>query len=547
MCNGSRRKNVLFLISVLFVALPVRAVSTYTCSTFTEDGGGNFPGVFPTSINNQGHIAGSFYPSSPFGTVPFYVDASGMNLPFTAPPFATAENYAISSVNNAGQVAGTALDSTISPPLYRGFISNPDGTFVVIYPPANTPDRHYSDVFVSSINDQGDTSGVVSATDASNVTTGYRFIRDSAGFFTLFDASPYVPSLPTGIDPLFQPKLNNSRFVLLGYPFPSVLRSPDGSETTLVYRIGARYSASGSDNTGATFYGINNAGLIVGDAFAPFVMGPNGNAPAVVCPEYRDSLNFARAYAINDNGVVTGNIQFSGTVFVATPTGFQSGLKLSNTSWGFSPNPVGVQGGSGTIYVSSTGTADLTFVSISVGARDGNDSPGDFTIAGTTCMPQQYSASTLAPGQFCSISFTFSPTGAGARTAQIQIEDDAPDSPHIIRISGTGLGKGRLQFSNDYWQFSQQPVGQTSGPGIVYIYNPGTDAINFSSIAISGVNSSDFAIDANSCAAAIAPYTTCAVSFRFTPQAVGPRNATLVFNNDSGTGRQVIPLTGSGF
>ena len=291
---------------------------------------------------------------------------------------------------------------------------------------------------------------------------------------------------------------------------------------------------------------MNNTGMIVGDAFAPFVMDPDGNAPAVVCSDYRDRLNLLRAYSINDNGVIAGGIGFSGAVFVATPTGSHSGMQLSNTSWGFSPSPAGVQGGSGIIYVSSTGAADLNFVSISIGVRDGADSPTDFTITGNTCMAQRYTAAALAPGQPCTISFTFTPNGAGARTAQIQIEDDAPDGPHLIRLNGMGLGKGRLQFSNDYWQFNQQPVGQPSGPGVIYIYNPGTDAINFSSIAISG-NSSDFAIGANSCGAAIAPYTTCAIAFQFTPQAAGGRSSTLVFIDDSSTGRQAIPLTGTGY
>jgi hypothetical protein len=291
---------------------------------------------------------------------------------------------------------------------------------------------------------------------------------------------------------------------------------------------------------------MNNTGLFVGSANAPFVMDANGNAPAVVCPQYSNSLSFAKAYAINDDGVVTGNLLFSGSVFVATPTGIHSGLKLSNTSWGFSPNPVGVQGGSGTIYVTSTGAADLTFVAISIGARDGNDTPADFAITGNTCMAGSDAARTLAPNQFCAISFTFTPAGPGARTAQLQIEDDAPDSPHIIRLDGTGLGKGRLQFSNDYWQFNPQPVAQVSGPGTVYIYNPGTETINFSSIAISGAQAGDFAIGSNSCGAAVAPYTTCSVAFQFTAQGPGLRSAALVFSDDSGSGRQVVALSGTG-
>lgn len=269
-----------------------------------------------------------------------------------------------------------------------------------------------------------------------------------------------------------------------------MLRLPDGSEKPLSYKIGVRYSQSELVDSLGVVYGMNNTGLFAGSANAPFVMDANGNAPAVVCPQYSNGLSFAKAYAINDDGVVTGNLLFSGTVFVATPTGVHSG-----------------------------------FVAISIGARDGNDTPTDFAITGNTCMAGSDAASTLAPNQFCAISFTFTPTGPGARTAQLQIEDDAPDSPQIIWLDGTGVGKGRLQFSNEYWQFNPQPVAQVSGPGIVYIYNPGTETINFSSIAISGAQAADFAMGSNSCGAAVAPYTTCSVTFQFTPQGTGLRSA----------------------
>jgi hypothetical protein len=543
MFRPSFRPCVFVLLIAPGILPRAQAVSTYTCSTFTKSSEPSFPRVFPTGINNARNIAGSFY-SSASGVFPFFTDESGMDLPFAVPPFATSPQYIISSVNNQGQVAGTALDTTLSPALYRGFISNADGTYFVIEPPANTPNQRFSDILVFGINDRGETSGLVPITSADNLTRDYRFKRDSAGFFSFFDPGPpYTLFLPSGnisnfIDPRFQTKINNSGAVLLGNPFFNTLRLPDGTERLLRYPI---------DNTPATFYGLNNTGLLVGDALAPFVMDTSGNAPAVVCPNSADPISFFRAYALNNDGVVTGAIEFSDTVFVATPTGFHSGLQLSDREWGFSPNPVGVQGGSGTIYIGSTGTADLNFVSISIGAREPSDSPRDFTITGNTCMPQQYVATPLPPGQFCAISFTFTPTGPGARTAQIQVEDDAPDAPHFIRLNATGLGKGALQFSNGYWQFNAQAVGRTSGPGTIYIYNPGTDPINVASIAVSGANASEFAITAISCGSVIAPYTTCSVSFAFTPQATGARSAALVFRDDSGTGRQVVPLSGVGF
>lgn len=521
-----------------------KAVSSYTCTTFTEPGETFFPHIYPTGINNAGNIAGNASLGS--GALPFFTDVNGMNLPFAVPPFAVSPNYIVTSVNNQGQVAGTALDTTLSPPLYRGFISNPDGSYSAIEPPANTPEQSFSDVFVFGINDRGETSGWLPITSSDNITRNYAFKRDTAGFFSFFDPGYSLFGMSRNISDYLdqgQAKINNSGAVLLG----NSLRLPDGTKRVLSYPITQRYYPGGVDSGGAGFSGMNNTGLFVGNAFAPFVMDSDGNAPVVVCPDYAGQLNLLRAYAINDAGVVTGGILFSNTVFVATPTGFHARMQLSNKEWGFSPSPAGVQGGSGTIYIGSTGTADLNFFAVSIGPRDASDSPRDFTMVENTCMSQRYLATPLPPGQFCAVSFTFTPGGPGARTAQIQIEDDAPDAPHIIRLNGTGLGKRKLQFSNEYWQFNAQPVGQTSGPGTIYIYNPGTDPINVASIAVSGANASDFSVSANSCGNAIAPYTTCAVSFAFTPQAAGSRSAMLVFMDDSGTGRQVLPLTGVGY
>ena len=55
-----------------------------------------------------------------------------------------------------------------------------------------------------------------------------------------------------------------------------------------------------------------------------------------------------------------------------------------NTSWGFSPSPAGQQGGSGIIYLSSTGAADLNIEAVVIDGRDANDSPGDFNVKMTT-------------------------------------------------------------------------------------------------------------------------------------------------------------------
>jgi hypothetical protein len=498
----------------------------------------------PTGINRQGQIAGSF--SNGFSLGWFFADSSGTSLPVTIPP-PFGDNAALTSVNNLGQVAGSGLDKTVSPARYRGFVSNPDGTYSLIDPPVSTPTQIFSDIYVLSMNDNGDLAGTLPVKDDKGVLTKYTFIRDAAGFFTLFDPSVNQFSIiSVSSSPELWPKINNTKDVLLSdYPsaFTWRVRHPDGSEAPVV-------PPGMTEDVGLHVYGWNNAGTIVDGSFAaPLVLKPDGRAPAIVCPQIDATQGQLTPYAINDDGVVTGSVGFfiATTVFVATPTGLQAGLQLSFDHWSFPPTPVGEQGATGMIYVNSTGAADLNIVSISVGKPPIQlDTPADFTITNNTCGGFNLQRLTLPPGQSCAITFSFKPIGVGARNAEIIILDDAPDAPHLIRLDGTGLGKGNLQFSNAAWTFDEVRVGASSYIGTIYVYNPGTDVITFSSIALGGANSADFEITANTCGAAVAPYTTCGVRFRFTPQMAGLRNAALIFEDDSGPGRQLIPLTGIG-
>jgi hypothetical protein len=91
------------------------------------------------------------------------------------------------------------------------------------------------------------------------------------------------------------------------------------------------------------------------------------------------------------------------------------------------------------------------------------------------------------------------------------------------------------------------PVGQTAGPATIYIYNPGTDSLDIASIAFSGANAGDFSVAQNNCNGTIAPYTTCSVSFTFTPGASGLRTAVLTVSDNSPARQQNIPFSGYGF
>jgi hypothetical protein len=58
-----------------------------------------------------------------------------------------------------------------------------------------------------------------------------------------------------------------------------------------------------------------------------------------------------------------------------------------------------------------------------------------FVIASDACVGQ-----TLRAGQTCAVGVRFAPGEQGARSAALQIADDAPNAPQTVRLSGTGGG-----------------------------------------------------------------------------------------------------------
>ena len=81
------------------------------------------------------------------------------------------------------------------------------------------------------------------------------------------------------------------------------------------------------------------------------------------------------------------------------------------------------------VQLTNTGSGPLNLVALSlIGVAS-----ADWSVVGTTCN------TTLAEGESCSIGLSFNPTATGARNAALQIVTDAPNSPHLVSLSGEGL------------------------------------------------------------------------------------------------------------
>ena len=105
-------------------------------------------------------------------------------------------------------------------------------------------------------------------------------------------------------------------------------------------------------------------------------------------------------------------------VFTVSPTSLSFGTQTRRTS--SAPQ---------TVTVSNTGAAPLTINNV----RMGGTNPNQFRITSNTC------GASLAVGSSCTISVTFSPTTAGAKSAVVNVNVAAPATSLPVPLSGTGL------------------------------------------------------------------------------------------------------------
>ena len=91
--------------------------------------------------------------------------------------------------------------------------------------------------------------------------------------------------------------------------------------------------------------------------------------------------------------------------------------------------------------------------------------------------------------------------------------------------------------------FAQQQISTTSAAQSVTLNNSGKAALAISTVAISGLNATDYA-ETNTCGATLAVSDSCQVSITFTPTAQGTRIADVSITDNAPGSPQTISLTG---
>lgn len=167
----------------------------------------------------------------------------------------------------------------------------------------------------------------------------------------------------------------------------------------------------------------------------------------------------------------------------------------------------------------------------------------------------------LTANASCTINVTFSPTGAGSRTATLTVTNNAGNSPQTANLSGTGIGSAAAPTAPTAAPTAalSSSLGITDGPVTLAfpIQTMGTNSalqrlrlINTGSTAlsISGINiapSGEFT-ESDNCGTSLAAGTSCNINVTFSPAASGTRTATLTVTDNASNSPQTANLTGTG-
>ncbi|HTU36082.1 MAG TPA: choice-of-anchor D domain-containing protein [Candidatus Acidoferrum sp.] len=191
--------------------------------------------------------------------------------------------------------------------------------------------------------------------------------------------------------------------------------------------------------------------------------------------------------------------------------------------------------------IKNGGEATLNVANIGIIGPNSND----FALSNWTSCEN----ASISPGGLCSFEVGFVPSIAGAEEAFVQVTSNAPGSPQVLEVVGTGAGLGALPGS---LKFAQQVVGAMSAPQSVTLTNTSSVQLFIDSIAEGGADPAMFvfASNAQQCvasAAAILQEASCLVDMTFDPTTAGTFTAEVdIQYHLSGEAEQQQTITLSG-
>jgi hypothetical protein len=208
-------------------------------------------------------------------------------------------------------------------------------------------------------------------------------------------------------------------------------------------------------------------------------------------------------------------------------TGSTSTVGLSASNLAFGNQQVGVASSTQPLTVTNNGTTALTISAINA--------------SGAFSQTNDCTTAPLQPTTNCVVNATFTPTAPGSSVGALTIIDNAPGSPQVVLLTGTGTPGPSVSLSETNLTFGPQNVGTTSPAQPVTLTNTGGAPLEITGIAATG----DFA-QTNTCPSTLAAGASCTINVTFTPTAAGNRYGTVTIADNAANSPQTIILGGSG-
>jgi hypothetical protein len=254
--------------------------------------------------------------------------------------------------------------------------------------------------------------------------------------------------------------------------------------------------------------------------------------PVTLTPGQTQTLNVA--FKPTAQETVSGNITLTNsqggtTVVGITGTGLQAAISLTPSSANLGSVTVG-SSNTQTFQISNTGNAALTITQATAAGTG-------FSVSGLT-LPLS-----INPGLTSTFNAKFQPAAAGAASGSITLASNAPTSPSVIALTGTGVTATQiLTLSTNAVSFGNVNAGSNSTQS-VSVTNTGNANVLISQIAVSGTG---YTLSGAGVPVTLTPTQKLTFSVIFTPTVAGSASGTVTITSNATGSPATISLSGSG-
>jgi hypothetical protein len=246
------------------------------------------------------------------------------------------------------------------------------------------------------------------------------------------------------------------------------------------------------------------------------------------------SVTFVAKFSPNSTGIVNGSISISSdapdspATIVLSGTGVQGQLTANPSSADFGTVVIG-NNNSQTINLTNGGSAAISISEVSPAG------PG-FSISGMPTLPM-----TINAGSSKTFNVMFAPTNSGSVTGSVTLISNAPNSPFMITMSGTGQLATRLLSANPTsLNFNNVTDGSSSSLNVT-LTNTGNSSVTISTATASGAGFSASGVAGTS----LTPNQTATLNVTFAPAGSGAAAGSVTVASDA-TNSPTITLSGTG-